>query len=164
MKIALACDHRGYEPKRKLIAALKRLGHELKDFGCNGTASCDYPDYAIPLARAVAAGQCDVGILLDGSGIGMAIAANKIPGIRAANIHDEVSARRAREHHHCNVLCLGTDLMTEDHIRAVVETFLSTPFGEGRHIRRISKIKQLEQDIQHLPTPPHPAHSAGSRA
>lgn len=151
MRIVVACDHRGYDAKRKLMPVLKRLGHEVVDFGCDGSAAVDYPDYAAPTARAVAEGQFDVGILLDGSGIGMSITANKVPGIRAALAHDEVTARRAREHHHCNMLCLGTDLLNDDHIRKIVEIFLITTYGDGRHLRRISKIKQFEQELMAKP-------------
>src|SRR5687768_8043467 len=124
MKIAIACDHRGYEPKRKLIPHLKRLGHEIQDFGCDSSQTCDYPDFGIPAARAVADGSCDVGILLDGTGIGMSMAANKIRGVLAGVVHDEVTARRSREHNHCNVLCLGTDLLSEEQIRNIANIFL----------------------------------------
>ncbi len=150
MTIAVACDHRGYEAKRKLVPLLKKLGHTVVDMGCDGSGSVDYPDYAAPAARAVAEGNAEIGILLDGSGIGMSITANKIPGIRAALAHDEVTARRAREHHHCNVLCLGTDLLNEDHIRSIVEIFLSTGFAEGRHARRVAKVCDVERDNQDL--------------
>ena len=121
MKIAIASDHRGFEAKKKLLPVLKKLGHEVRDFGCESAASCDYTDFAVPAARAVAKGDAEVGILLEGSGIGMSITANKIHGVRAALIHDQVTARRSREHHHCNVLCLGTELLGEDQIRAIVE-------------------------------------------
>jgi len=145
MKLAVACDHRGFEAKRKLLPLLKKLGHEVSDFGCDSTTAVDYPDLAAPAARAVADGSCDVGILLDGSGIGMSIAANKIDGVRAALVHDDVTARRAREHNHCNILCLGTDLLSEDHIRSIVEIFLATEYGNGRHTRRVEKLKELER-------------------
>jgi ribose 5-phosphate isomerase B len=144
MNIAVACDHRGFEAKRRLLPTLKKLGHEVQDFGCDGSGSVDYPDFAVPVSRQVAAGGFDIGILLDGSGIGMSICANKVRGIRAALVHDEVTARRAREHNHCNVLCLGTDLLSEDQIRKIVEIFLSTPFGDGRHTRRVEKITRTE--------------------
>ena len=147
MKLAVACDHRGYEAKRKLVPMLKKLGHTVEDFGCESTASCDYPDHAAPAARAVASGACELGILLDGSGIGMSIVANKICGIRAALAHDEFTARRSREHNHCNVLCLGTDLLGEDSIRQIVEIFLSTPYSSGRHDRRVNKVTQIERQV-----------------
>jgi ribose 5-phosphate isomerase B len=145
MKLVLACDHRGYDAKRKLVPVLKKMGHEVEDFGCEGTTAVDYPDFAAPAARAVAAGKFDVGILFDGSGIGMSVVANKVCGVRAALVHDEVTARRAREHNHCNILCLGTDLLSEDQIRDITQIFLTTPFGEGRHTHRVQKVNEIEQ-------------------
>ena len=145
MKIAIASDHRGFEAKKKLLPVLKKLGHEVRDFGCEGTAACDYVDLAAPAARAVAKGEADVGILLEGSGIGMSITANKVKGIRAALIHDEVTARRAREHHHCNVLCIGTELLSEDHVRSIVEIFLTATFQDGRHAARVAKVMEIER-------------------
>jgi ribose 5-phosphate isomerase B len=145
MKLAVGCDHRGFEAKRKLLPLLKKMGHTVQDFGCESTTAVDYPDIAAPAARAVADGVCDAGILLDGSGIGVSICANKIDGIRAALVHDEVTARRAREHNHCNVLCLGTDLLSEDHIRNIVEIFLATAYGDGRHARRVEKLCEVER-------------------
>jgi ribose 5-phosphate isomerase B len=144
MKLAVACDHRGYEAKRRLLPVLKKMGHEIMDMGCDAPTAVDYPDLAIPASRAVTDGTAEAAILLDGSGIGMSIAANKVFGVRAALAHDEVTARIAREHNHCNVLCLGTDLLSEDHIRQIVEIFLGTPFADGRHLRRINKLKQIE--------------------
>lgn len=146
MRIAVANDHRGYEAKRRLLPLLKRLGHDVVDFGCEGTASVDYPDYAAPVARSVVKGAADIGILMDGSGIGMSVAANKFNGVRAALVHDEITARRAREHNHCNVLCLGTDLLSEDQIRQIVEIFLATEFTNGRHVRRTEKLKVIEEE------------------
>jgi ribose 5-phosphate isomerase B len=146
MKLAIACDHRGYEAKRKLLPLLLKLGHQVEDRGCDSTAAVDYPDIAAPVARDVASGKYDAGILLDGSGIGMSVVANKIRGVRAALAHDEVTARIAREHNHCNVVCLGIDLLSEDHARKIVETFLSAPLSEGRHVRRVEKIAQIEAD------------------
>jgi ribose 5-phosphate isomerase B len=147
MRIAVAADHRGFEAKRKLLPLLKQMGHEPEDFGCDGTSNAtDYPDFAIPAAKAVADGRCEAGIFLDGSGIGMSVAANKVRGIRAALAHDEVTARLSREHNHCNVLCLGSDLLNENEIRKIINVFLTTPFGEGRHARRVEKLKQFEQD------------------
>ena len=155
MKIAVAADHRGFEAKRKLLPLLKQMGHDAEDFGCDGTSSStDYPDFAIPAAQAVADGRCEAGIFLDGSGIGMSVAANKVKGIRAALAHDEVTARLSREHNHCNVLCLGSDLLNENEIRKIISVFLTTPFGEGRHARRVDKLKQFEQE--HF-TPPDPS-------
>jgi ribose 5-phosphate isomerase B len=146
MKLAVACDHRGFEAKRRLLPVLRQQGHEVIDFGCDGPSSCDYPDFAIPAARAVAEHQAEIGILMDGSGIGMSVAANKVRGIRAALVHDELTARRAREHNHCNVLCLGTDLLSEELIRQIVHIFLTTEFESTRHSRRIEKLAKLEEE------------------
>ena len=146
MKIAVASDHRGFDAKKKLLPLLKKLGHEITDFGCQTTSSCDYVDFGAPAARSVARGEHDVAILLEGSGIGMSITANKIHGIRAALIHDQVTSRRAREHHHCNVLCLGTELLGEDQIRHIVEIFLSATFQNGRHSARVAKVMKVEAE------------------
>jgi ribose 5-phosphate isomerase B len=146
MKIAIACDHRGYEAKRRLVPVLKGWGHELQDFGCETPASCDYPDFAVPVARSVASGKNEIGILLDGTGIGMSVAANKIRGIRAALVHDYVTARTAREKNHCNVLCLGTDLLSEDQVRKIVEIFLTTPWTDGRHTKRVEMVMEIEKN------------------
>jgi ribose 5-phosphate isomerase B len=143
MKLAIACDHRGFEAKRKLIPLLRQFGHDVSDLGCDGE-TVDYSDIAVPASRLVATSAVEVGILLDGSGIGMSVSANKIFGVRAALAHDEVTARIAREHNHCNVLCLGTDLLGEDQIRQIVEVFLATPFSEGRHARRVAKLRDIE--------------------
>ncbi|GIW77370.1 MAG: ribose 5-phosphate isomerase B [Phycisphaerae bacterium] len=147
MKVALACDHRGYECKRKLIPILRGAGHEVTDFGCSDASPSDYPDYAIPAAKAVTRGEVEVAILIDSSGIGMSVVANKLRGVRAAVVHDEVMARVARDANHCNVLCLGIDLSAQDQMVKIVETFLATPFSEGRHARRIEKINQLEREL-----------------
>lgn len=149
MCIALGCDHRGYAAKRKLTLLLQKSGHEVRDLGCDGLTACDYPDYAGAVARAVAAGKCHLGILLDASGIGMSVAANKVPGIRAALVHDHVTARLAREAIHCNVLCIGIDLVNEDQLHKIVETFLISHFTEGRHVRRVNKITQMEAQATH---------------
>ena len=148
MKVILACDHRGYDAKRKLLPIIKKLGHQVEDIGCESTASVDYPDYAAPAARAVANGKAEIGILLDGSGLGMSIVANKIHGVRAALAHDEVTARIAREHNHCNILCLGVDLLSEEQVRKITEIFLACELAEGRHVRRIEKIDALEKEIR----------------
>jgi ribose 5-phosphate isomerase B len=146
MKIVIACDHRGYEAKRQLLPHLQRLGHEVKDYGCYDSTGVDYPDFAVPASCAVGTGEFEVGILLDGSGIGMTIVANKIRGVRAAAVHDEVTSRRAREHHHCNVVCIGSDLLGADQVKSIVEMFLNTPLGDGRHARRVEKLDALDAD------------------
>jgi ribose 5-phosphate isomerase B len=144
MRVAIACDHRGHQAKERLLPLLRNTGHEIQDFGCDGTASVDYPDFAAPAARAVSEGRFDVGILLDGSGIGMCVVANKIRGVRAALAHDDFTARRSREHNHCNVLCIGADLLSDDQIRTIVQIFLSTRFADGRHSQRVAKIAEIE--------------------
>ncbi len=151
MKVVMACDHRGYDAKCKLLPLVKKLGHEVDDMGCHSPASVDYPDFAGPAARAVASGQYDVGILLDHSGIGMSIVANKIPGVRAALAHDEVTARIAREHNHCNMLCLGVDLISEEQVRKITELFLIGELAGGRHIRRVEKVAALERSLRETP-------------
>jgi ribose 5-phosphate isomerase B len=147
MKIAVACDHRGYEAKRRLLPMLKKAGHQIHDFGCDSPAACDYPDFAVPACRSIVKGENEIGILLDGTGIGMSVAANKVRGVRAALVHDEVTARTAREKNHCNVLCLGTDLLSEDQVRKIVEIFLSTPWTDGRHTARVKKVMEIESEI-----------------
>jgi ribose 5-phosphate isomerase B len=145
MKIAIGCDHRGFGVKTKLMELVARLGHEVTDAGSFSTDSCDYPDIAAAVARKVSTGEVDRGILLCGSGIGMCIAANKIPGVRAAPCHDDLSAEMSRRHNDLNVLCLSADMLGERLIDRLVEVWLSTPFEGGRHSRRIEKINELEQ-------------------
>ena len=147
MKVAVASDHRGYESKRQLLALLQSQGHTVLDLGCDGQTACDYPDYAIPAARAIASGDADAAVLLDSSGIGMSVCANKIKGVRAAVVHDEVMARVARDANHCNALCLGVDLLPPDQVIKITLAFLSTPFANGRHARRVEKIALLEQTL-----------------
>lgn len=166
MKIAVACDHRGYEAKRKLLPLLKQWGHDARDFGCDGSSMSDYPDFAIPASQSVAFGESEVAILVDGSGIGMSIAANKVIGVRAALAHDEITARISREYNHCNALCLGADLLSENQLRKIAEIFLTTDFADGRHLRRLAKIRELEltearRCLAHAAQPcpqPHHAH------
>jgi ribose 5-phosphate isomerase B len=147
MKVAVASDHRGYDNKRQLLAYLQKKGYAVVDLGCDGLNACDYPDYAIPAARSIATGQADAAVLLDSSGIGMSVCANKIKGIRAAVVHDEMMARVARDANHCNVLCLGVDLLPTDQIIKITLTFLTTAFSQGRHARRVEKISLLEQTL-----------------
>ncbi len=158
MRVAVASDHRGYETKRRMAALLTRLGHEVIDHGCDSSASCDYPDMAIPAARAVSEGTCDVALLFDGSGVGMSITANKVGAVRAALAHDEVTARRSREHNHCNALCLACDLIGDDQMKSIIEQFLATPYGAGRHSRRVEKINQLEAEERGAPATTKHAH------
>ena len=148
MKIAVGSDHRGYEAKRKFAPFLKQLGHEVEDYGCETSAvASDYPDFALAVGRAVTEGRADVGVLFDNSGLGMSIAANKVPGVRAALAHDEVTARIAREHNHCNILCLGCDLLNEGEIKKIIQMFLTSAFSQGRHLRRIEKLREIEKQL-----------------
>ncbi len=145
MRIALGADHAGIHLKAEIRTLLDERGIEYKDFGTDGDASVDYPDFASAVGHAVAGGEFDRGLLFCGSGIGMAIAANKIAGIRAASIVDETSARLSREHNDANVLALGERLTPPDLARRIVATFLDTPFGGGRHQRRVDKISALDK-------------------
>jgi ribose 5-phosphate isomerase B len=144
VKIVIACDHRGFDAKGKVMPALKSAGHEVEDCGCHSRDPCDYPDIAVCLARKVATGEAVIGILLDNSGIGMSVAANKVRGVRAALAHDEVTARIARAHNHCNVLCIGCDLVSDDQMRKIVDTFLAAQVEGGRHERRVSKVNEIQ--------------------
>ena len=141
--IAIGSDHGGFALKQQLMEHLKKEGYELVDFGCYTEQSCDYPDIAHALAKAVAAGECEKGILICGTGIGMCMAANKEPGIRAALCGDVYSAKLTREHNDANVLTMGARVVGPGLAELIVDTFLSTPFSnEERHIRRIAKIEQ----------------------
>lgn len=145
MRIAIGADHAGVALKEQVKQVLTERGIAFKDVGTTSTDSVDYPDFAESVARKVASGDFDRGILTCGSGIGMAIAANKIPGIRAAAIQDEVSARLGREHNDINVLALGERQITPDSARRIVELFLDTPFAGGRHQSRVDKITALDK-------------------
>jgi len=148
MKIALASDHRGFSAKDRIQALLRSAGHEVSDFGCGGPDSCDYPDLGVPAAEAVAKGQAERAILICGTGLGMSMVANKISGVRAALCHDELTAELSRKHNDANVLCLAADLLGEQLMRMIVETWLSTGFEGGRHARRIEKITRLERNCR----------------
>ena len=145
MKIAIACDHRGYEAKELIKGLLRRLGHEVTDFGANESKSCDYPDYAIPASLTVAKKEADRGILICGSGIGMSITSNKVDGVRAALCHDELTAQMSRKHNDANVLCLPAMLINDPLITRIVETWLTTEFESGRHDRRVQKMMAAEK-------------------
>ena len=144
--IALACDHGGYVLMQAVKKHLDGLGLAYRDFGTWSEDSCDYPDYAAPAARAVASRDCDRGILICGTGIGIAIAANKIRGICAATCSDCFSAEATRRHNDANMLAMGARVLGEGLALKIVDIFLSTPFEGGRHQRRIDKIAALESD------------------
>jgi ribose 5-phosphate isomerase B len=145
MRIAIGSDHRGYHLKEQIIAMLRTKGHEVEDAGPSATESVDYPDFAALVAKMVSQGAVERGILICGTGIGMAIAANKFPGVRAAPCSDEVTAEISRRHNNLNVLCLSADMLSPRAVERMVEVWLSTPFEGGRHERRVEKIHQLEK-------------------
>jgi len=146
MNIAIAADHRGYAVKEKIAVLLHEQGHNVLDMGTNSSKSCDYPDLAFPASRAVADNKADRAILICGSGIGMDLCANKVPGIRAALCHDELTAQMSRRHNDANILCLASDVMGEELMRRIVSSWLSTDFElGGRHERRVRKIAWIEQ-------------------
>jgi ribose 5-phosphate isomerase B len=143
MRIAVGTDHRGLEQKEFVKKVLIEAGHTPEDFGSYTEDSVDYPDIALKVGEAVAEGQCDVGILICDTGIGMSIAANKVKGIRAALCYNTFCAERARLHNDANILCLS-GRESEDNIREIVKTFLNTGFEGGRHKRRVDKMTAME--------------------
>jgi ribose 5-phosphate isomerase B len=146
MKIAIGSDHRGFDVKRRIVAVVQQLGHEVIDVGPAGRDSVDYPDYAFQVARAVGEGKVDRGILACGTGIGMCIAANKVRNVRAAPCHDSITAEMSRRHNDANVLCLSADLLGAELIERMVRIFLDTDFESGRHGRRVEKITRFESE------------------
>ena len=145
MKIALGCDHGGYELLQEVKAHLDKRGLEYKDFGTYSTDSVDYPDYASKVACAVQSGECERGIIICGTGIGVSIVANKFKGIRAALCGDCFSAEATRQHNDANILTMGARVTGPGLALKIVDTFLDTPFsGDERHVRRIAKIAQIE--------------------
>jgi RpiB/LacA/LacB family sugar-phosphate isomerase len=143
--LAIGADHGGFHLKERLAADLRDRGYRVTDCGTRSTDAVDYPDIAHAVAREVATGACQLGIVIDGAGIGSAISANKVPGIRAATCWDISSARNSREHNHANVLSLGAGLLGENLARDIVNAWLATSPGPDRHARRVAKIGQLEQ-------------------
>ena len=143
--IAIACDHGAYALKETVKAHLLEAGYEVKDFGTNSLDSCDYPDYAAPAAQSVASGECEKGIVLCTTGIGVSIVANKVKGIRCALCSDLLSAELTRQHNDTNMLALGAGIVGKNLALAIVDKWLTTPFEGGRHQRRVDKITALEQ-------------------
>lgn len=141
---AIGSDHGGYELKQAVMAHLKERGVEFRDYGTFSTDSCDYPDYGEAVARAVASGECERGIVVCGTGIGISIAANKVHGVRCALCGDCFSAQMAREHNDANVLALGARVLGPGLALKIVDTFLDAEFQGGRHARRVAKIMALE--------------------
>lgn len=146
MKIAIGCDHGALALKNALIPRLEQQGYTVKDFGTYTSDSCDYPDFAAPAARAVASGECEKGIVLCTTGIGVSITANKIPGIRCALLSDVMSARMTREHNDTNMMAIGAGVVGQMLAFEIVDTWLGTAFShDARHQRRIDKMMALEK-------------------
>ena len=143
--IAIGADHGGYPLKERLGFKLRERGHEVIDCGTGSTEAVDYPDFAHAVAKAVAAGAADCGIIIDGAGIGSSMVANKVPGVRAALCYDISSARNSREHNHANVLTLGASLVGDGLAWQIVQEWLAMDWGGGRHARRVEKIMRIEQ-------------------
>lgn len=145
MKVAVASDHGGFDLKEKIKDHLTSRGYEVIDLGCESTSSVDYPDYGQKLGEAVAEGTVELGVVVCGTGIGISISANKVPGVRAALCTDTYSAQMAREHNDANVLALGQRVTGEGLALKIVDTFFYAGFEGGRHERRVNKIKALEK-------------------
>lgn len=143
-RVALGADHGGVAMKDALLAFLRERGATVSDLGTFGSEAVDYPDFAVAVAHAVATGGADIGIMVDGAGIGSCMAANKVPGVRAAMCHDVTTASNAREHNNANVLTLGGTLIGARLALEIVRTFLETPFAGGRHAKRVDKIDALD--------------------
>ena len=144
MKIAVACDHRGVKAKQKIEILLGKLGHEIVDYGTHGEPSVDFPDFGRPAAEAVGKGECQRGILICSSGIGMSMVANKVKGVRGALCYNKWAAEMCRRHNDANVLCLGADATPEPELEEIVKTWLATDFEGGRHQRRVDKMMGIE--------------------
>ena len=144
MKIALGCDHAAYEMKEAVKEKLMKDGYEVIDFGCNSTESVDYPKYGHAVAKAVASGEADKGIAICGTGIGISIAANKVPGIRAGVVHSVETASWTKRHNDANVLCFGARVVDLDTAFAMVDAWLDAEFEGGKHERRINEIENLD--------------------
>ena len=145
--IAIASDHRGIGMKHQIVELLRSRGLEVEDFGAVSEEACDYPDYARPVAHAVASADVDRGILICGTGMGMNIAANKYRGIRAVQIHDDVTAEISRRHNDANVMCLSADLVGDRLLSRMIEVWLDTEFEGGRHQRRLDKVRDVEAGL-----------------
>lgn len=145
MKIAVACDHGGLNLKNEIIKYLKENGYEYINYGTDSSDSCDYPDFALPAAEAVACGECDKGIIICSTGIGVSMVANKVPGIRCAHCHDCYCAEFTRRHNDANVLAMGEKVVGIGYALKIVEAFLTTEFEGGRHQRRVDKITAIEK-------------------
>ena len=143
--IAVGADHGGYQMKEELKAFLAELGHRVRDYGTNSEDAVDYPDFAHAVARSVADSQADVGIIIDGAGVGSAMTANKVPGVRAAACYSVAVAKNSREHNGANVLTLGSKTITSAEMREIISAWLTTEMSEERHRKRVAKITAIER-------------------
>jgi ribose 5-phosphate isomerase B len=146
--VAVGADHGGFKMKEELKAVLSELGHKVQDFGASSEEAVDYPDFAHAVARAVANGTADVGIVVDGAGVGSAMTANKVPGVRAAACYSVDVARNSREHNDANVLTLGSKTISSAQMREIVTTWLATEITEERHRKRVAKIDAIQRQYQ----------------
>jgi ribose 5-phosphate isomerase B len=152
MRIAVGCDHAGFPLKAPAIAELKSLGHEVLDKGTDSTEAVDYPDYAQAVAEAIMRGEADRGLLLCGSGVGACVAANKVPGVRAATCHDTFSAHQGVEDDDANVLCMGARIVGENHAIEIIRAWSGATFSNAeRHQRRLGKVNAIEAKYQRKP-------------
>ncbi len=145
-KIAVGCDHGGIVLKESVISTLKRLGAEVVDLGCYSTESVDYPEYGLKVANAVASGECEAGVIMCGTGIGISIAANKVKGIRAAVVTNEYMAKLTKNHNNANIIALGGRVITPEEAEKIVETWYTAEYEGGRHQRRLDIISRIEDE------------------
>jgi len=148
MRLVIGSDHGGLELKSAVSQRLESRGLEVVDFGTGSGDSVDYPDFAVKVAREVSRGEADCGVLVCGTGIGMSIAANKYPGVRAALVTDEYMAQMAKEHNNANILVMGGRVMSDEVARRLVQVWLDTEYDGGRHQRRLDKIARIEEDVR----------------
>ncbi len=148
MKVALGSDHGGFVLKSSILSLISDMGLETKDFGCNSSDSVDYPDFAEKVARGVSEGHFERGVLICGTGIGMSMAANKFPNVRAALCHNVYTARLSREHNDANILVMGERVIGSGLAREMVRVWLETPFDGGRHARRVDKIRAFDHGFE----------------
>ena len=146
MKIAVGCDHGGIVLKDSVVSTLKRLGAEVVDLGCYTTDSVDYPEYGLKVAKAVASGECDAGVLMCGTGIGISISANKVKGIRAAVVTNEYMAKLTKNHNNANIIALGGRVVSPEEAEKIVEAWYTAEYEGGRHQRRLDMISRIEDE------------------
>ena len=144
MKLAVGADHGGYHLKTFILKYLTEQGHECVDYGCDSPERCDYPVYGERVARAVASGECELGVLICGTGIGISLAANRVPGIRAAVCSEPYSAQLTREHNNANIICFGARVVGEGTAMTIVDAFLSAKFQGGRHAERVAMLDNIK--------------------